>query len=227
MGVDRRAIYAHTVIIMENKKFIESSFEGVFYSTPKPFFGYFTTGYFLKTKEGNILIDPPEDILEYVRFIKQEGGLKHMYFTHCHKTLDCKIQKELEREFNLVMERCDTQKWSSLPEMEIIRESKVSKSVKLLKVPGHTWDSMVIIWSSKSEHWFTGDTLYVYDNKLSRDFRYSEDNETLNKVLEELKKYKNYPEIVHGAISNSFKFHTNVYCNVEWSKNLTACKKKE
>lgn len=199
--------------------------ENLYQTQPHPFYTYYAVGYLITRPTGNVLIDAPEDILDYKKELLSLGGIKKHYFTHSHKLVSPATLKSLESVFQGVSERPGLN-FEASANHKIIQK-KLDEDLEVLYTPGHTVDSIIISWKDQTSqiNWFTGDTLFVEKGKLHRAITYSEDNCKLNGTLEALKNY--VVNHVYCAVSDQKnKLNLEVKNKADWVVQLDSCKKQ-
>jgi glyoxylase-like metal-dependent hydrolase (beta-lactamase superfamily II)/ferredoxin len=115
---------------------------------------YGSDSYFIKSAEGNWLIDSPRFTPMLVRRFRAMGGLRYIFLTHRDDVADAeKYAKEFGAE--RIIHQADQ---SAQPNAEIIFEHDFSLgSAQIIVTPGHTAGHCVLLWANK--YLFTGDHL--------------------------------------------------------------------
>ena len=196
----------------------------MYQTQPNVFYGYYTVGYFILRAEGNILIDAPEEILEYQEDLSNLGGIKYHYLTHSHKQLTTKTLVKLKERYGVTTERPGLDYWQK--QSKSIETKELATDVSLLFTPGHTEDSVIVTWRDQETiRWFTGDTVYITKGKLDRSVAFTEDNSMLNRTLELMKNLK--VDHIYSAIGdNRDRVNLRIENSKEWKEQLTKCQEK-
>lgn len=131
---------------------------GVFYcgsNSEKSFGG---NSYILQHPDGNWLIDSPRFITHLVRAFKAMGGIRYIFLTHEDDVADSSLYA---KHFGAtrIIHRADS---AAAPDAEWVVDGEevitVSKSFRLIPVPGHTKGSIALLYDDR--FLFSGDHLW-------------------------------------------------------------------
>jgi glyoxylase-like metal-dependent hydrolase (beta-lactamase superfamily II)/ferredoxin len=190
------------------------------YHSPKSFGA---ASYFIKNKNGNILVDSPRFNKKLANKIRGMGGVKHQLLSHKDDIADTDLFHE---EFNSTrfIHKDDAQKTSHYErffEGEEVKE--IFPGMLMIPVPGHTKGSVCYLYQEK--YLFTGDHL-AFSKKLNHLYAFKTACwYDFDKQIESVERLLNYSfEFVlpgHGAPykSNTDRMKKQLETCIEWMKN--------
>ena len=186
-------------------------------------YGSYIVGHLLVRPTGNILVDCPCNILQYQQHLKELGGVRKLYFSHSHKTLPSDILEYFKNK-GVKIERPGLWNWNL--KQKFIEKKEVDSDLNVLYTPGHTSDSVIVQWIDQGvTRWFTGETVFMWRNQLTRSIQYSDDNAQLNQTLEFLKDH--VVDWIYPSRSDTLdSFKLNITSLEKWKHDLTRCQKQ-
>lgn len=120
--------------------------------------------YFIKRKEGNILVDSPRFAKALVKQIQDLGGVKHMFLTHCDDVADHqKYHDYFGCERILHIDDLTSKTESVERKIEGTETVTLDDDLLIIPVPGHTKGSACLLYQNK--YLFTGDHLAMNPNR--------------------------------------------------------------
>lgn len=120
---------------------------------------YGGTSYFLKTSQGNILIDSPKFNAQLVQKLKDLGGVDYMFLSHKDDVADHQKFAEFFH-CKRIIHRLEVEEFTC--ECEIILEEEKDieffSDVQIIFTPGHSKGHLSLLY--KNKYLFTGDHLF-------------------------------------------------------------------
>lgn len=114
--------------------------------------------YFIKRREGNLLIDSPRFNKPLVRKLEELGGVRFLFLTHHDDVAD---HEQFQKRFNCerIMHDADTRWALQAVEQKLSGNGPwyLAEDLKVVGVPGHTRGSLALLYRKK--FLFTGDHL--------------------------------------------------------------------
>lgn len=181
--------------------------------------------YFIKSPNGNWLVDSPRFIPDLVKTFESYGGIAYIFISHKD---DIGNSAQYAKHFNAkrIINKYDLK--SSIADAEIILDGiedlEIDKA-RIIHTPGHTKGSQVLLWDKK--YLFTGDH-YAYRRKIKAFGSFNTAcwyswKEQISSV-EKMKKFTNVEFIYpgHGRMGKIPKgdFSSIVEKSVLWMKSV-------
>ncbi len=120
--------------------------------------------YFIKSNEGNWLIDSPRYVNDLVKAFESMGGIAYIFISH-KDDIGNSAQYAKHFKARRIINKYDIK--TSIADAEIIldgQEDLILDKAQIIHTPGHTKGSQVLLWDSK--YLFTGDH-YAYRRKIN------------------------------------------------------------
>lgn len=124
------------------------------------------TSYFIRRKQGNILIDSPRYATVLVKQLEELGGVDTMFLTHKDDVAD---HEKFAKHFgcNRILHQDDITENTQSVEVQLkgAEDIAFADDITLIPVPGHTKGSVCLLYQNK--FLFSGDHLF-YNPKLAQ-----------------------------------------------------------
>jgi glyoxylase-like metal-dependent hydrolase (beta-lactamase superfamily II) len=120
--------------------------------------------YFIKSPQGNWLLDSPRFVIDLVKAFESHGGIAYIFISHKD---DIGNSAQYAKHFNAkrIINKFDIK--PAISDAEIVldgQEDLIIDKAQIIHTPGHTKGSQVLLWDSK--YLFTGDH-YAFRKKIN------------------------------------------------------------